>query len=193
MISIFAAFGMGLPVVSDAAILVYRGTFVESRAPDTSPPKLKNVFLVFDDTLDIGLAIAWYGTAFGKQTEVLNYDPLRIFNTGSAFPDTTIFYHGTGSDSGTGDFSKTTRALSGRDARIILRKVPELVGIVPRSLTGTEIHANTLFDNNFRTRRFRVRLDLIATQEANTAGKSAESVRSDFLDDLVRRGYPPLP
>ena len=90
----------------------------------------------------------------------------------------------------TGEFSYTTKALSGRDRQVILRRNPQLLATVPITLTGTETLVSSFGTGTFRTRRFRVHLDLKASQNALAEVKTPTEVRDEFVASLVEKGYP---
>jgi hypothetical protein len=191
LILLLVAVILGSPTGSPAAVLVYRGTFLQSQAvANGNTIKTKNILIVFDNVTLNGVTIAWFKDGLGKHTEFVTYNPLVILNVGPSLATSTVFYCEARSTSMTGEFSYTTKALSGRDRQVILRRDPQLLATVPKVLTGTETLVSNFSTGIFRTRRFRVELDLKATQNALAEVKTSTEVRDDFIASLVEKGYP---
>jgi hypothetical protein len=179
--------------LSQAAILVYKGTFTETQVTENgNAVKTKNIFVAIDDTSSNGYSIVWFKDRSGKQTETISFFQSKIERFGPALSNSTVIYYETRQEDPAGYFYDT-RGLSGRNVEVVLRKSPQLLGAVPKVLTGAETIISTLFNDAYITRRFRLQLDLKATQGANASPTAtATSVRDAFIEVLIERGYPPL-
>jgi hypothetical protein len=181
------------PALSHASVLVYSGTFIETLLADTvNVTRTKNIFLAVETSpLAPGAyAVVWFKEGGEKRTEYYDFYGPKFIQVGPPLSSRTIIYDESRLIDGEGHFYSDTRVFGGRNVEVVLHKSSHLLATVPKVLTGTESFVTDAVDKFYRTRRFRLQLDIKATQEAYVTTHTPFVIREAFLEKLKERGYP---